>query len=76
MARMAGRDLRSPETRGEPGVWQSPLGACSACAGDYEDPDRTAWTPDGDEEDHLGEKALERAQEKAESDDEFPAQEA
>jgi hypothetical protein len=24
--------------------------ACSACAGDYEDPDRTAWTP-GDEED-------------------------
>ena len=24
--------------------------ACSACAGDYEDPDRTAWAPD-DEED-------------------------
>jgi len=24
--------------------------ACSACAGDYEDPDRTAWTP-GDVED-------------------------
>ncbi len=22
------------------------LCACSACAGDYEDPDRTAWTPD------------------------------
>ena len=22
------------------------LQACSACAGDYEDPDRTAWTPD------------------------------
>src|SRR5260370_389679 len=22
------------------------LRACSACAGDYEDPDRTAWTPD------------------------------
>ncbi len=20
--------------------------ACSACAGDYEDPDRTAWPPD------------------------------
>jgi hypothetical protein len=20
--------------------------ACSACAGDYEDPDRTAWSPD------------------------------
>jgi hypothetical protein len=24
--------------------------ACSACGGDYEDPDRTAWTPDGEEE--------------------------
>ena len=24
--------------------------ACSACAGDYEDPDRTAWTPDGAED--------------------------
>jgi hypothetical protein len=23
--------------------------ACSACAGDYEDPDRTAWTPDDTE---------------------------
>ena len=22
------------------------LRACSACAGDYEDPDRTAWAPD------------------------------
>jgi hypothetical protein len=22
------------------------LAACSACAGDYEDPDYTAWTPD------------------------------
>jgi len=25
--------------------------ACSACAGDYEDPDRTAWTPAADNED-------------------------
>ena len=24
--------------------------ACSACAGDYEDPDRTAWTPDDTED--------------------------
>ena len=24
--------------------------ACSACAGNYEDPDRTAWTPDEGEE--------------------------
>jgi hypothetical protein len=27
--------------------------ACSACAGDYEDPDRTAWPAD-DEEDGVG----------------------
>jgi hypothetical protein len=24
--------------------------ACSACAGDYENPDRTAWTPDNTDE--------------------------
>jgi hypothetical protein len=24
--------------------------ACSACAGEYEDPDRTAWTPDSPDE--------------------------
>jgi hypothetical protein len=24
--------------------------ACSACGGDYEDPDRTAWAPDDEEE--------------------------
>lgn len=28
-----------------------PVGACSGCAGDYEDPDRTAWEPDEDEDD-------------------------
>jgi hypothetical protein len=26
------------------------LRACSGCAGDYEDPDRTAWTEEGAEE--------------------------
>jgi hypothetical protein len=35
-----------------------PLRVCSACAGDYEDPDRTAGTADAEED---------------ESDDEFPA---
>ena len=31
------------------------LRACSACAGDYEDPDRTAWTPEerGEAEDEV-----------------------
>jgi len=28
----------------------SELRACSACAGEYEDPERTAWTPDDAEE--------------------------
>ena len=26
------------------------VGACSACAGDYEDPDRTAWTLEENDE--------------------------
>jgi hypothetical protein len=31
--------------------------ACSACAGDYEDPDRTAWTPDdGEDEERDGKR--------------------
>jgi hypothetical protein len=45
--------------------------ACSACAGDYQDPDRTAWTADETDE-----------ADKAEQDDEldseterFPAEE-
>jgi hypothetical protein len=36
------------------------LSACSACAGEYEDPDRTAWSPDLDD---------------PPEDDEFPAKE-
>lgn len=27
-----------------------PVGACSSCAGDYEDPDRTAWEAGGRDE--------------------------
>jgi len=36
-----------------PGVSERPLSACSACPGDYEDPDRTAWAlePEEPEED-------------------------
>jgi hypothetical protein len=41
--------------------------ACSACAGDYEDPDRTAWPPD-DGNDGEDEQALGTAEE------EFPAE--
>jgi hypothetical protein len=70
-ARAVGRETLWPETYGESRDSQSPLRACSACAGDYEDPDRTAWTPDEEEED----LPVEMAQEKAENGDEFPAQE-
>ncbi len=38
------------------GLWkivengERPQGACSGCAGDYEDPDRSAWEEDFEEE--------------------------
>ena len=41
--------------------------ACSACAGDYEDPDRTAWTPDDADD--------EREDEPRATTEEFPAEE-
>jgi hypothetical protein len=36
----------------------SGLSACSACAGDYEDPDETTWTEvsDEDQEQQLGQE--------------------
>jgi hypothetical protein len=55
----ADRELRGPQ----PGGVTAGLRACSACAGDYEDPDGGAWAPDesgGDERageaDHLAEE--------------------
>lgn len=72
MARVVGRASLSPEMGGEPKRWQPTVRACSACAGDYEDPDRTAWTPDEEEEGI----PMESADEKAQNRDEFPAQEA
>ncbi|GAC1617822.1 MAG: hypothetical protein PVS2B2_02350 [Candidatus Acidiferrum sp.] len=44
-------------------MWKSvdnflaPLQACSGCSGDYEDPDRTAWTDEeyADSDEHTGE---------------------
>jgi hypothetical protein len=42
--------------------------ACSACAGDYEDPDRTAWTPD-DAEDEEREGARHSTKEEFTADD-------
>jgi hypothetical protein len=83
-----GIDLRAGGSRGEPAAradsaasLQS-LRACSACAGDYEDPDRTAGGFDEEEDDletqtTLPEGKRERAEDEAgEADangDEFPA---
>ncbi len=43
-----------------------PMRACSACAGDYEDPDRTAWIRDGGEVEDVGAPEVE--------EEEFPAE--
>ena len=55
----ADREIRGPRPDGV----TAGLRACSACAGDYEDPDGGAWAPDesggdecGDEADHLAEE--------------------
>lgn len=42
--------------------------ACSACAGDYEDPDRTAWTQDDAEDEDRDDVPSATAEE-------FPAEE-
>ena len=43
------------------------MSACSACAGDYEDPDRTAWEADsGDDAEGSGLRDTDR--------EEFPAE--
>lgn len=61
------------------GLPQPSLKACSACAGDYEDPDRTAWTPEGEADQEVyaqergEESALDVVCEGTENDDEFPA---
>ncbi len=59
-----------------PGISQRSLSACSACPGDYEDPDRTAWTvePEEDEDPPAEEEADET--QGAGYEDEFPGEEA
>jgi hypothetical protein len=63
----------------------APMAACSACAGDYEDPERTAWrgASEGEQDDddpnseapsdRLG-ASREIGATRVESEDEFPAQ--
>lgn len=54
--------LRGVSGESRSGVQAGELRACSACAGDYEDPDRTAWPADEEKSDA----------EENEGDDEFP----
>jgi hypothetical protein len=75
-AKVAAEDPLAVETGGGPSASQPPVRTCSACSGDYEDPDRTAWPPDEEEDDLRAEQAQGRALEKTENGDEFPAQEA
>ena len=58
------------------GTLARPVRACSACAGDYEDPDRTAFTLDEHEQDFAVEGGGEGVNVEDANDDEFPAQEA
>jgi hypothetical protein len=53
----AAESLVELAARADSGAALQPLSACSACAGDYEDPDRTAWGPDA-EEDESGEEHM------------------
>ena len=69
---------------GVSGAAQHPLRACSACAGDYEDPDRTTWVAIVEDEDNLPQAtALEEGSDERRNgegtreertEDEFPAQ--
>jgi len=79
MGPMLGRPVFCGDSHASP----QPLRACSACAGDYEDPDRTAWTTDPEEDD--GDEGLRpesqptgtnnAAGDVDRNDDEFPAKE-
>ncbi len=58
----------TPVACGNAEIARESVRACSACDGDYEDPDRTARVPDSEDDEELAdERALEEA-----GGDEFP----
>ena len=62
-----GRRPRTGEIESGADVVAAVMLACSACAGDYEDPDRTAWTPgEGDDADDVDAPEM--------PEEEFPAE--
>ena len=65
------RVYRSGNANAKPPGGMAAMRACSACAGDYEDPDRTACTLDGGE----SEKENENADCSKVDAEEFPAEE-
>jgi len=71
MDRAVHRKLLEPGIRRNSGDVVQPVRACSACPGDYEDPDRTARMPDEDEEDFVSEKAQDKGQGKVEDETEL-----
>ncbi len=69
------RQWSAAERRAQDTVYSIPgaigvneMRACSACAGDYEDPDRTAWRPDDTEDPELDDAPCAAGEE-------FPAEE-
>jgi hypothetical protein len=71
MVRAAELQQIEPGIRGDSGGLLRSLNACSACDGDYEDPDRTARMPDEDEEDFAPEKVQDKGQENVENEAEL-----
>jgi len=74
----ATRGTRQPIFYNGGEIFQPSQTACSSCAGDYEDPDRTAWTPDAEEDEERSRNAtrnrsLGGPEEEGEYNDEFPA---
>ena len=69
LAKNVARVRRGPEAPGISRGKAGALRACSACAGDYEDPDRTAWPLEESDEDKD-----QRAPETDAEAEEFPAE--
>jgi len=66
--RAVDREPLKPGQCREPDAFAQCLRACSACDGDYEDPDRTARMPDEEEEDFASEKAQDKGQGEVENE--------
>ena len=72
------RGSRQPGFYGGREISQPSQTACSSCAGDYEDPDRTAWTPEAEDDEERSQdvtrnRSLGGTEEEGECNDEFPA---